>query len=76
MTDKSFILFFVVQMFIGIWALIKMYFTNEQLKDRMQAIEQENKELKKQLRELSDTLILVKQNTELLLLGRIKTNSQ
>jgi hypothetical protein len=40
---------------------------------KVNELEAENKELKSQLKELSDTLLLVKNNTDLLLLGRIKT---
>jgi hypothetical protein len=45
----------------------------QELTKKLEAMEQEHKDLKKQLKELNDTLILVKHNTELLLLGRIKT---
>lgn len=68
------IIFILTQTITAVWALIKLYFSNENLKARITAIETENKELKHQLKELNDTLILVKNNTELLLFGRIKTS--
>ncbi len=67
------IVFMLGQTVAAFWTLIKMYFTIESLKKKMIEIESENKELKHQLRDLSDTLIAVKNNTDLLLLGRIKT---
>lgn len=61
------------QALLGIGALVKLWFSNERLKERMKEMEDRHKEFQKQFKELNDTLILVKQNTELLLLGRIKT---
>lgn len=58
---------------IGILALVKLYFSNERLKERVKEIETRNEKLADRLKELNDTMIVVKQNTELLLLGRIKT---
>lgn len=63
----------ISQAIIGLGAFIKLWFSNERLKERVKEIEDHNRELRHQLKELSDTLIVVKQNTELLLLGRIKT---
>ena len=67
------VVFFIGQTVTAAWALITMYFDIRSLKTKMIEIDNENKEIKQQLKELSDTLILVKNNTDLLLLGRIKT---
>lgn len=67
------IVFFLTQTGAVIWFFIKLYFKVESMAKKVNELETENKELKGQLKELSDTLLLVKNNTDLLLLGRIKT---
>ena len=67
------IIFFLTQTGTAVWAIIKMYFKLNSLETKVNQLELENKELKKQLKDLSDTLLLVKNNTDLLILGRLKT---
>lgn len=55
--------------------LVRMYSDVEKMKTKLTEIEHENKELKKQLKELSDTLLLVKHSVDLLVIGRLKTGS-
>jgi cell division protein FtsB len=70
------VIFLIVQTAGGVWFIIKMYFKLTALDEKVNKLETENKELKAQLKLLSDTLLLVKNNTDLLLLGRIKTGSK
>lgn len=72
----SLVIFVVGQSGLAAWAIIKMYFKLNALDEKVNKLETENKELKLQLKILSDTLLLVKNNTDLLLLGRIKTSSK
>lgn len=69
----SLIIFFSAQTLTAVWSIIKMYFKLNSLESKVNMLELENKELKKQLKDLSDTLLLVKNNTDLLILGRLKT---
>lgn len=72
----SLIIFVVGQTATAAWAIITMWFDVKSLKSKMTEIEEENKELRAHLKELSDMLLVVKNNTDLLLLGRIKTGSK
>jgi cell division protein FtsB len=54
---------------------IKFYFKMEAIKADVDNLKAENKELKKQLRDLSDTLLLVKHSVDLLVIGKIKTGN-
>jgi hypothetical protein len=72
----SLVIFVVGQSGLAAWAIIKMYFKLNALDEKVNKLETENKELKLQLKILSDTLLLVKNNTDLLLLGRIKTGAK
>lgn len=72
----SLVIFVVGQTGLAAWAIIKMYFKLNALDEKVNKLEVENKELKMQLKILSDTLLLVKNNTDLLLLGRIKTGNK
>jgi hypothetical protein len=72
----SLVIFVVGQSGLAAWAIIKMYFKLNALDEKVNKLEAENKELKLQLKILSDTLLLVKNNTDLLLLGRIKTGAK
>lgn len=77
------ITFGVVQIGGFAWTVIKLYFgkieTDKELismKAKQKELETENKELKEMIKGISDTLIAVKNNTELLMLGRIKTSGR
>jgi cell division protein FtsB len=72
----SVILFFVGQTATAAWAIITMYFDIKTLKQKHESIIKENEELKHQLKDLSDTLLIVKNNTELLVLGKLKTGQK
>ena len=72
----SLVIFVVGQSGLAAWAIINMYFKLNALDEKVNKLETENKELKLQLKILSDTLLLVKNNTDLLLLGRIKTGAK
>ena len=67
------IVFFLTQTGAVVWFFIRLYFKVESMSKKVTDLEIENKELKEQLKHLNDTLLLVKNNTDLLLLGRIKT---
>lgn len=69
------IIFILTQTAAAVWAIIKLYFAVESMKTKMVEIEKENKELKTQLKDLSDTLLLVKHSVDLLVIGRLKTGS-
>lgn len=69
------IIFILTQTAAAVWAIIKLYFAVESMKIKMVEIEKENKELKTQLKDLSDTLLLVKHSVDLLVIGRLKTGS-
>ena len=69
------IIFILTQTAAAVWAIIKLYFAVESMKTKMVEIEKENKELKTQLKELSDTLLLVKHSVDLLVIGRLKTGN-
>jgi hypothetical protein len=70
---EKLILLIIGQAGLGILALVRLWFSNERLKERVKEIEEENAEFRKALKELSDTLLIVKNNTELLVLGKLKT---
>ena len=70
------ILFFVTQTAAVVWFFIKLYFKVEAMSKKVSELDSENKELKKQLKDISDTLLIVKHTTDLLYLGKIKTNRQ
>lgn len=55
------------------WFIIKLHFKSESQQKQIDNLLLENREIRDQLRELSDMLLVVKNNTDLLLLGRIKT---
>ncbi len=67
------IIFAVTQTAAAIWFIAKLYTSVEAMKEKVVQIEKENKELKEQLRQLSDTLLLVKHSVDLLVIGRLKT---
>ena len=69
------IIFILTQTAAAVWAIIKLYFAVESMKIKVVEIEKENKELKTQLKELSDTLLLVKHSVDLLVIGRLKTGN-
>lgn len=69
----SVIIFFLGQTFTAAWAIITTHFKVRSIEQKMAEIEKENQQLKHQLKELSDTLLIVKNNTELLVLGKLKT---
>ena len=71
----SLIIFILTQTAAAVWAIIKLYFAVESMKTKVVEIEKENKELKTQLKELSDTLLLVKHSVDLLVIGRLKTGN-
>lgn len=56
-----------------VWFFIKLYFKVESMSKKVSELETENKELKKQLTDLKDILLIVKHTTDLLYLGKIKT---
>ena len=69
----SVVLFFIGQTAAIAWAIITMFFDIKELKQNFVSIKKENEALKHQLKELSDTLLIVKNNTDLLILGKLKT---
>lgn len=69
------IIFAITQTVAAIWFIAKLFNTVESMKVKMNDIEKENKELKTQLKELSDTLLLVKHSVDLLVIGRLKTGN-
>ena len=64
------------QAVLGIGALIKLYFSNERLKERVREMEERHKDFQAEFKELRDLLMSTKNNTDLLLLGRIKTGEK
>lgn len=70
---SGYIIFILAQTGTAVWAIIKLYFAVDAMKIKVAEIEKENKELKKQLQQLNDTLLLVKHSVDLLVLGRLKT---
>ena len=69
------IIFILTQTAMAVWAIIKLYFAVESMKTKVLEIEKENHDLKKQLKDMSDTLLLVKHSVDLLVLGRLKTGN-
>lgn len=69
------IIFAVTQTVAAIWFIAKLYSSVESMKEKVNQIEKENLDLKKQLKELSDTLLLVKHSVDLLVIGRLKTGN-
>lgn len=69
------IIFILGQTVTAVWAIIKLYFAVESMKSKVSEMEKENKELKTQLKELSETLLLVKHSVDLLVIGRLKTGN-
>ncbi len=69
------VVFFIGQTGAVIWFFIKLYFKVESMSKKVTELESENKELKNQLKEISDTLLLVKHTTDMLYLGKIKTGA-
>lgn len=69
------IIFAVTQTAAAIWFIAKLYSSVESMKEKVNQIEKENLDLKKQLKELSDTLLLVKHSVDLLVIGRLKTGN-
>ncbi len=70
------IIFVLGQTATAAWAIITMFFDLKSLKAKLIEVEAENKELKEQIKIMSDMLLVVKNNTDLLLLGRIKTGGK
>lgn len=71
--NPSIIIFVVGQTATAAWAIITTHFKVRSIEQKLVEIEKENHALKIQLKELSDTLLIVKNNTELLVLGKLKT---
>jgi len=71
--SPTLILAAVGQLAATVWFFIKLYFKVESMVKKVQEIESENKELKKQLADMKDILLIVKHTTDLLYLGKIKT---
>jgi cell division protein FtsB len=69
------IIFAITQTVAAIWFIAKLYSSVEAMKEKVNQIEKENRELKQQLKELSDTLLLVKHSVDLLVIGRLKTGN-
>ena len=72
----SVIIFVVGQTATAAWAIITTHFKVRAIEEKLTEIEKESQELKKQLKDLSDTLLIVKNNTELLVLGKLKTGAK
>lgn len=72
----SLIIFVIGQTATAAWAIITMWFDVKSIKQKLIEVEIENKELRDQIKEMSDMLLVVKNNTDLLLLGRIKTGQK
>lgn len=70
------IVFLLGQTVMGVLALIKLYYSFQALEKKVQEQEKEHKELRGQIKELSDTLLIVKNNTDLLVLGKLKTGAK
>lgn len=73
---STLIIFIICQALAGCGAIVTMYFDVKNLKTRLETSEKENKELRHELREMRDTLLLVKHSTDLLVLGKLKTGHQ
>lgn len=58
------------------WFLIRLHFTSKEHKDRIEKIEKENETLRAELKEVRETLLIVRHNTELLMLGLLKTGAK
>jgi regulator of replication initiation timing len=71
--NPSIIIFVVGQTATAAWAIITTHFKVRAIEQKLVEMEKENHALKIQLKELSDTLLIVKNNTELLVLGKLKT---
>lgn len=70
------IIFIVAQTAGAIWFISKMNAKIESMEKKQIDLENENKELKAELKQIRDILIRVEQNTSLLMLGRIKTGNK
>lgn len=72
----SLIIFVIGQTGLAAWSIITMWFDVKSIKLKLVEVEQENKDLKEQIKIMSDMLLVVKNNTDLLLLGRIKMGTK
>lgn len=68
------VLFFIGQTAAFIAFQFKLHYDNVKNKTAIAELKEENKDLKKELREVRETLILVKHSVDLLVLGQLKTN--
>lgn len=74
--NPSLIIFVVGQTATAAWAIITTHFKVRAIESKLAEMEKENHALKVQLKDLSDTLLIVKNNTELLVLGKLKTGAK
>lgn len=72
----SVMIFVIGQTATAAWAIITLFFDVKSLKEQAKEMREENAELKRQLRELSDTLLLVKHSVDLLVIGKLKTGNK
>jgi Ca2+/Na+ antiporter len=54
------------------WFLIQLYYSDKRNNERIERIEGENKELKKELREIREGMLIVKNNVEHIMVGLLK----
>lgn len=70
------VVFLVAQTLGAVWFISKLNSDVQNLKLKVDQIEKENAELRKQIQEMRDILIKVEHNTTLLMMGRIKTGNK
>lgn len=72
----SLVIFLATQTFGAIWFISNLNSDFKNLKQKVDQIEKENENLRKEIKEMRDILIKVEHNTTLLMMGRIKTGSK
>lgn len=72
----SLVVFLATQTFGAIWFISNLNSDFKNLKQKVDQIEKENENLRKEIKEMRDILIKVEHNTTLLMMGRIKTNAR
>ena len=71
----SVIIFVIGQTATAAWAIITTHFKVLSIEKQVVEMKAESEALQKQLRELNDTLLLVKHSVDLLVIGRLKTGT-
>lgn len=70
---EKLILLVAGQAIAGILAVIKLWYSNDRLKERVRELEESRKEMLKELKDANTKLTTLTSHVELLLLGKIKT---